>query len=92
MFQTDRLLLVIESSYWYLLPISHQRLILLMIARAQNPTVLKAGTVPLNMNLFAKVCFFLFKCRFKLYLNFSKVMNTVYKFFMVLNEIDLKIE
>lgn len=45
----------IYNCNWYLMPVPLQRVFLLMLMRAQNPTVLKSGTVVLNLNLFVAV-------------------------------------
>lgn len=62
-----------------------------MIMRAQNPTVMMAGTDPLNMDLFAKVGIVYFTNIITTLLSLQ-VMNLVYKFVMVLNEMDITIE
>lgn len=51
----DRVLMIINSSNWYLLPVELQRHVLCMIIRAQNPTILMTGFVPLNLETFVKV-------------------------------------
>lgn len=40
---------------WYLMPVQHQRVFLVMLLRAQNATVLKAGSVEVDLNLFVTV-------------------------------------
>lgn len=45
----------LDQSKWYLFPIKSQKLFALLFMRSQNPTVLYAGTVPLNMNTFVSV-------------------------------------
>lgn len=60
-FQMDDILTIIQSSSWYLLPIRQQRCIMLMLCRAQNPTILRAGTLPLNLNTFVGVYFQMFR-------------------------------
>lgn len=51
----DRVLTAILNIQWYLLPLELQRHVLLVILRAQNPTILMTGTVPLNMETFSDV-------------------------------------
>lgn len=53
--QNSKMLTALCSSNWYLLPVSKQRDIMLVIAVAQRPTIVKAGTVPVNLNTFVNV-------------------------------------
>lgn len=55
LFKTDRVYEALLASKWYLLPIRDQHHMRLMIARAQNPTILMAGTMPLNLDTFVRV-------------------------------------
>lgn len=43
-------------SNWYLLPNTEKRYMLLMLSKAQKPTTMKAGTMPLNLDTFVSVC------------------------------------
>lgn len=40
-----------------MMPIKTQKMIALMIARAQNPAIMMAGTMPLNLDTFVDVHF-----------------------------------
>lgn len=40
---------------WYLLPVKMQRVFLVLLLRTQTPTVLKSGTIELDLNLFVAV-------------------------------------
>lgn len=49
------MLRVLQDSKWILLPTQYQLLHGLMLMRAQNPSILMAGTIPLNLYSFVKV-------------------------------------
>lgn len=53
--QTDHILSTLMTSDWYLLPLAQQRMFLRTLAVAQNPAVLRAGTIPVNMDTFVSV-------------------------------------
>lgn len=53
--QTDSILSTIINSQWYMLPLEQQRLILRMLAVAQKPRILRAGTIPVNLDTFVRV-------------------------------------
>lgn len=46
---------MILRSKWYLLPTDLQVNIQLMLMRAQTPTIMMAGTTPLNLDTFVNV-------------------------------------
>lgn len=54
-FQNDRIYRAMIASQWHLLPISEQKMWTLMIFKAQNPVILKAGVMPLNLDTFVNV-------------------------------------
>lgn len=54
--QMDRVYQTVINSKWYLLPLPEQLAMVMVFAKAQNPTILMAGTLPLNMDTFVEVC------------------------------------
>lgn len=51
----DRIYSSLFNSKWYLLPLREQRCMQLVLAKAQKPVILMAGTIPLNMDSFVQV-------------------------------------
>lgn len=45
----DRAYEVLADNNWYQLPVDEQRIIILVLIAAQRPSLLMAGTLPLNM-------------------------------------------
>lgn len=43
------------QSNWYQLPVDLQLMFIRMLAIAQNPTILQAGTIPVNLDTFVNV-------------------------------------
>lgn len=52
----ERVYQTVINSKWYLLPLPEQLAMVMVFAKAQNPTILMAGTLPLNMDTFVEVC------------------------------------
>lgn len=53
--QNERMYYAVYNCNWYLLPVKMQRVFLVLLLRTQTPTVLKSGTIELDLNLFVAV-------------------------------------
>lgn len=86
--QTDDLEFTLTQSNWYLLTLQQQRMFLLMMQLAQNPNLLTAGTLPLNMITFVSVRLVNQNCGAWLLKNFCffQIVKTVYTAGMFLIE------